>query len=105
MTLCKAMSSDGDNGKRNYAFSSWDPANFLTANGTYYVKTGEDGKTVLNLDDPKMSEALTYFQGSVLYGQGLHLLAGLVLQRFPGGQSAHDDGALRQQDRQRGIQL
>ncbi len=63
MDLCKALSSEqGTNGKRTYAFSSWDPANFLTANSTYYVKTGSDGKTQLNLDDPKLSEALNYFR-------------------------------------------
>lgn len=63
MTLCKALASEqGTNGKRKYAFSSWDPANFLTANGTYYVKAGADGKTQLNLEDPKLSEALNYFR-------------------------------------------
>lgn len=63
MDVCKAMSTDqGANGKRQYAFSSWAPDNFLTANGTDYVKVGKDGNSVLNLDDPKLVESLNYFR-------------------------------------------
>lgn len=85
---CSVLASqEGANGKKKYAFSSWDPSNFLTANGTYYVKN-VDGKVTLNLDDPKLTESLKYFRDLGFTQKSFTTWQGWSFSDFESGQLA-----------------